>query len=257
MKVYITLLSTNEYLDGVLALEQSLKNVGAKYPLVVAVTSNILPFAREILQKKKIEVIEVVDHSYTEECKKKFRNFGTPHWFYTVAKLRIFGLTQFEKMIFLDADMFLLKNIDHLFDRPHMTAAIDSPMIMENDIEQHYNLNSGLLVIVPDKKLEQDLIEMSATECLADQDLLRKYYPDWREHKELQLSVNYNFFARFWDRYRIKGIAPTDLYALHFVGKEKPFMKNELNNTTVKNMLQYFEGLYINAIRASIREIDD
>ena len=256
MKAYITLLSTNEYLDGVLALEQSLKNVGSKYPFVVAVTSNILPFARELLQKKKIEVIEVVDHSYVEECKKKFQAFGTPHWFYTAAKLRIFGLTQFEKLVYLDSDMFVMKNLDHLFDKPHMTAAIDSPMAATENIIDHHGLNSGLLVIEPDKDLEAALIELSASEKLADQDLLRKYYSDWKEREELHLPVTYNFFARFWDRYQAQGIYPYDIYALHFIGKDKPFMKNELNPGT-KTMLKYFEGIYINAIRDSIREIDE
>ena len=51
MKAYITVLTTNEYLDGVLALYQSLKDVGSKYPLVVGITSNIFPYARELLTK--------------------------------------------------------------------------------------------------------------------------------------------------------------------------------------------------------------
>ena len=59
MKAYITLLSTNEYLDGVLALYQSLQDVGSKYPLVVAVTNNIHPFAREIMEDDELSLPEI------------------------------------------------------------------------------------------------------------------------------------------------------------------------------------------------------
>jgi alpha-N-acetylglucosamine transferase len=254
MKAYITVLSTNEYLDGVLALNQSLKDVGSKYPLVVAITNNIHPFAREILSSIKVEMIELEEFSFSEKCKKKMRSHGAPHWAHTAAKLQVFGLTQFEKIIYLDSDMLVLKNIDHLFDCPHMTAAIDSPMISEENKEKHSHLNSGLMVIEPAAEIESQLKQLSTEHLLPDQDLIRLLYPDWITHKELQLPVIYNFFAAYWKQYYQSFVPIKDIYVLHFIGKEKPFHKNITKNS-IQTYYDYFEGLYFSALSRSLESL--
>ena len=255
MKAYITVLTTNEYLDGVLALYQSLKDVGSKYPLVVGVTGNIFPYARELLTKLKIEMVELEDFSFTEECKKRLKAFGTPHWYYTSAKLQVFGLTQFEKVVFLDSDMLVLKNIDHLFECPHLTAAEDSPMLYEEEQEKHYQLNSGLMVIEPNKEIEKSLKELSSIHLLPDQELIHLQYPDWVNQRELHLPVTYNFFAIYWEKYYRAHVPIKDIYVLHFIGKEKPFQKNIIRST-IKTYYDYFESLYFNAITKAIESIE-
>lgn len=247
MKAYITLLSTNEYLDGVLALYQSLQDVGSQYPLVVAVTNNIHPFAREIMNELKIEMIELEEFSFTEDCKKRLRAFGAHHWVHTASKLQIFGLTQFEKLVFLDSDMLVLKNIDHLFECPHMTAAEDSPMLYAEDRESHCQLNSGLMVIEPSKEVEKSLKELSLSNLLPDQELIRLQYPDWKNEKNLHLPCTYNLFALYWEKYYKSGINIGDIYVLHFIGKEKPFHKNMMKSS-LKNYYDYFEKLYFSAL---------
>jgi alpha-N-acetylglucosamine transferase len=254
MKAYITLLSTDEYLDGVLALYQSLKDVGSTYPLVVAVTPNIHPYAREIITKLKIEIIELEEFSFSEDCKRKMRVHGAPHWAYTAAKLQIFGLVQFEKIIFLDSDMLIIKNIDHLFDKPHLTAAIDSPMLFNENEKSHYQLNSGLLVIEPDKNIELSLKELSFTNLLPDQELIRKNYPNWVENENLHLPVTYNFFVAYWEKYYQSFVDVSDIYVLHFIGKNKPFHKNSIKRT-IKTHYDYFENLYLSAITRALKSI--
>ena len=41
MDAYVTLLSTESYLEAVLVLNQSLRNVNSEYPLVCMVTDNL------------------------------------------------------------------------------------------------------------------------------------------------------------------------------------------------------------------------
>ena len=255
MKAYITVLTTNEYLDGVLALYQSLKDVGSKYPLVVGVTGNIFPYARELLTKLKIEMIELEDFSFTEQCKKRVKAFGTPHWYHTAAKLQVFGLAQFEKLVFLDSDMLVLKNIDHLFEYPHLTAAEDSPMLYEKEPEKHSHLNSGLMVIEPNKEIEKSLKELSLIHPLPDQELIRLQYPNWVNQQELHLPVTYNLFAPYWEKYYRANIPIRDAYVLHFIGKEKPFQKNIVRHT-IKTYYDYFESLYFNAVTKAIESIE-
>lgn len=254
MNTYMTLLSTDKYLDGVIALNQSLKNVGAKYPLVVALTSNISPFCRDILKKLKVEVLELKDFSYSQECYRKFCAIDMKHWFYTSSKLQIFGLTQYQKIIFLDADMFVVKNIDHLFQKPHLTAAEDSPMLFEKDFKKHLNLNSGLLVIEPNKEDEEKLFQLSKEYALPDQDLIRLLKPDWVDKKELHLSVEYNFFMKFFEEYIYSGVKIENVYIFHFIGKEKPFLKNQTYKKII-NTQNYIEKSYLNLIHQSIQEL--
>lgn len=250
MKAYITLLSTNEYLDGVLALHQSLIEVGSKYPLVVAITSNIDPFVRNIFKQKKIETIELQDFSYHKDCEKKFLNIGMPHWFNTAAKIKIFGLTDFEKLIYLDSDMMVLKNIDHLFLKEDGSAVEDSPMLYEENVETHYQLNSGLLVIVPSKEKELKLIELAKTHLVADQDLIRLLYSNWINCPALHLPIEYNIFNSRISNYIQCGIKVEDFYVIHFIGKIKPFMSLNKKNIP-KDFSQYFENMYLSLLERS------
>lgn len=50
---------------------------------------------------------------------------GGPQTFWGMAlnKLRVFGLTQFRKLLWMDGDTLVLKNIDHLLREPMFTAA--------------------------------------------------------------------------------------------------------------------------------------
>ena len=74
------------------------------------------------------------------------------HWTNTFDKLLIFELIQFDKLVYLDSDMYIRKNIDELFERENMSAVIDrriGPIISEDWIK----LTSGLMVIEPKKDI--------------------------------------------------------------------------------------------------------
>jgi hypothetical protein len=43
-------------------------------------------------------------------------------WGMSLNKLRVFNLTQFRKVIFMDSDTLVLKNIDHLMREPYFSA---------------------------------------------------------------------------------------------------------------------------------------
>jgi hypothetical protein len=56
---YVTLLTKASYLPGTLVLEQSLRSVGSKHPLIVMVTSTLYADARGVLSRRGIEVVVV------------------------------------------------------------------------------------------------------------------------------------------------------------------------------------------------------
>ena len=251
MKAYVTLLSTNSNLDGVLALNQSLIDSGAQYPLVVVVTKNITPASRKILQKKRLEICEIEEYTFPEETKRKLSGMNLPHWYFTSNKLKIFGLTQFEKIVYIDSDMLVLKNIDTLFDKPHMTAAEDSPMTRTEEGDFN-NLNSGLLVIEPKEGLDLELIKVAEKNFFPDQDILRLYFSDWKENKKLHLPQTYNIFVQDMEKYRKLGIDFCDIYVFHFIGKIKPFMKEKdfpEKESLVEKVEEYYRGVLSRATK--------
>lgn len=56
---YVTLLTKDSYLPGALTLEQSLKIVQSRYPLVVLVTPTLPTRTRDALSRRKIQFREV------------------------------------------------------------------------------------------------------------------------------------------------------------------------------------------------------
>ena len=58
-KAYVTLLTRNSYLPAALVLNESLKQAGSKYPLVIMSTPSLPSEAREGLTRQGLEIITV------------------------------------------------------------------------------------------------------------------------------------------------------------------------------------------------------
>jgi alpha-N-acetylglucosamine transferase len=70
-------------------------------------------------------------------------------WNYS--KLRVWQLTDYDKIIFIDADLLVLKNIDKFFVHPQLSAAPNDKTIF----------NSGVMVIEPSMCVFKELMEKS------------------------------------------------------------------------------------------------
>ena len=236
MKAYVTLLSTANYLPGVLALRESLRRSGAQYPLHVALSCDTPTIVETSLRGLKIEVIRFTGHLPIPE----FHRHTNGHWGNTFDKIQLFGLTQYEKLVYVDSDMMVLQNLDHLFTKPHLSAAAAGRMLNPDS----RRLNSGIMVIEPDVKLPNLIaqkLEVAIKEvgtmgvsALGDQDLINAYYSHWPESPELHLPDSYNVFQFHLDDYILKQNfvlgKPGDsgdrvIKVIHFIGAVKPWMK--------------------------------
>src|ERR1700730_7422083 len=56
---YVTLLTKPSYLPGVLVLDQSLRSVQSKYPLLVMITQQLPDEARQVLSQRQILTCEM------------------------------------------------------------------------------------------------------------------------------------------------------------------------------------------------------
>jgi len=58
-RAYVTLLTRNSYLPAALVLNESFKQAGSKYPLVIMSTPSLPPEAREALTRQGLEIVTV------------------------------------------------------------------------------------------------------------------------------------------------------------------------------------------------------
>ena len=240
MNAYVTLLSSEQYLDGVIILNQSLRFVKSEYPLFCALSENISVQVANFLNGVGIRTVRLKQSLIVESL----QNTSTfRHWNYTFDKLLIWGLKEFDKIVFVDADMLVLRNIDSLFHVPAFSAVCAGKSFHGN--EKWNELNSGLMVIEPNIDVEAELIRKldevlqdrgSLINGIGDQDIIHRYMPKWPDYPELHLDEGYNVFADFLTyyilrlHYSFKKDSPKPIYVVHFIGKLKPWMKTSFRN---------------------------
>lgn len=239
MKGFITVLSTEEYIPGVLTLIQSLKNVQSKFPVYLLCTISLNEGQQERLRNSGYKIIPSC-HPFTLPAK-ILSNISNHHWRHTFAKLELFSLAGFEKLIYLDADMIVCRNIDHLFNFPHLTFSTGSAQI--KGYEDWILPNSGLMILSP--KTELDIQIFNTWQIVAmnkpnfgDQDLIHEYFksyfidqPHWR------ISTQYNCFVFLIDEiikqrnFNFNFSKPNDdtIYILHFALRNRPWQMSLLS----------------------------
>lgn len=111
-KVWTTLITNLAYLKGLLTLDYSLKKQGSKYPLVALYTDAFPEEGRKALAARGIPAqrIEYLLPSVSADYSNDARFYDC--W----SKLAPFSLTQYDRVVQLDSDMLVLKNMDELMD---------------------------------------------------------------------------------------------------------------------------------------------
>ena len=222
-QVYVTAVSTDSYIPGVLALDLNIRKM-CKHPLLVLAANDLSKDSYEKMRSRNIKFTTAEHIKVAEDMLQATKQHAWfAHWEKTLFKLRIFDLIEYDKLVFVDCDMMLLEPIDEVFEWPHMSAVISAKSYPGN---QHFkDLNSGFMVIEPRKGLSDDmaaLIPQVAAEkrVFGDQDVIQAYFADWKDKPELALPEKYNVWFPHYQFYAKSGAVK----ALHFVNRTKPWM---------------------------------
>ncbi|XP_010446624.1 PREDICTED: galactinol synthase 6 isoform X2 [Camelina sativa] len=114
-RAYVTFLAGNkDYWMGVVGLAKGLRKVKSAYPLVVAILPDVPEEHRQILVAQGC-IIREIEPVYPPENKE---GYSMAYYVINYSKLRIWEFVEYEKMIYLDGDIQVFRNIDHLFDTP-------------------------------------------------------------------------------------------------------------------------------------------
>lgn len=128
-EAWVTLVVSEKYVVGALVLGQSLRDSNTTRPLVALVTE-ISARARAALTQVGFSLVDVepIANPYTSR----------PLQVNNLTKLRVWDLTQFAVVVYLDADTVVLSNIDELFgalddgSADRIAAAPDFPPVIFN-----------------------------------------------------------------------------------------------------------------------------
>ena len=207
---YVTLLTSNEYLTPTLVLNYSLQRAGSKYKLLVLKTANLAPEVVDALHFYGIEMREVepignpAARQHLKNLWRRLRGSMKNINLYTTVytKLRIWQLYDFNKIVFLDSDMMVLRNPDSLFSAPNWSAVNSGAELAQ--YKHWVGLNSGLLVVEPSESVFTDMMQkvpIIKSFDRGDQGFIHAYYPNWPTSPELQLPHSYNMPVEFLDQY--------------------------------------------------------
>lgn len=251
-QTYVTLLSSDDFVIGVIMLHLSLKAVNAQYPLFVLCSDSISKSSVNLLKKHHILCKKLSEHICVDTTKVNIAS-GYDHWNRTFDKLYVWTLTEYDKVVYLDSDMQVVRNIDFLFEKPHMSAVI-ADQWNEPGLKK---LNSGLIVIEPN--LEEfdgmkQLWESGAINLknVGDQDIIRAYYLNWEAKEELHLPPGLNVFYSEVSAGIIKKKDVQPVSVIHYIGSRKPWMVSirAIFNRFKRNylwryLLKYVTTMYI------------
>ncbi|KAH7685258.1 Glucuronosyltransferase protein [Dioscorea alata] len=213
-EAYVTILhSAHVYVCGAIAAAQSIKLAGSTRDLVILVDESISDYHRNGLEESgwKVRTIKRIRNPKAE------RN-AYNEWNYS--KFRLWQLTDYDKVIFIDADLLILRNIDVLFEMPEITATGNNATLF----------NSGVMVVEPCNctfDLLMEYINEIKSYNGGDQGYLNEIFTWWH-----RIPKTMNFLKHFWigdkeivkqKKTRLFGADPPALYVLHYLGL-KPWL---------------------------------
>ncbi|XP_022634471.1 UDP-glucuronate:xylan alpha-glucuronosyltransferase 1 [Vigna radiata var. radiata] len=213
-EAYVTILhSAHVYVCGAIAAAQSIRMSGSTRDLVILVDETLDEYHRSGLEAAgwKIRTIERIRNPKAEKD-------AYNEWNYS--KFRLWQLTDYDKIIFIDADLIVLRNIDFLFGMLEITATGNDATLF----------NSGVMVVEPSNctfKLLMDHIDEFESYNGGDQGYLNEIFTWWH-----RIPRRMNFLKHFWvgdeeEKKQMKtllfGAEPPVLYVLHYLGM-KPWL---------------------------------
>ncbi|KAI4980629.1 hypothetical protein ZWY2020_021114 [Hordeum vulgare] len=145
--------------------QESIRDMGTRRDLVVLVSDGVSDYSRKLLEADGFIVKHITLLANPNQVR------PTRFWgVYT--KLKIFNMTTYRKVVYLDADTVVVKSIEDLFNCGKFCA----------NLKHSERMNSGVMVVEPSETLFKDM--MNKVDSLpsytgGDQGFLNSYYADF------------------------------------------------------------------------------
>ncbi|CAN6857793.1 unnamed protein product [Brassica oleracea] len=197
---YVTVLHSSEaYVCGAIALAQSIRQSGSNKDMILLHDRSITNRSLNGLSSAGWN-LRLIDRIRSPFAEKDSYN----EWNYS--KLRVWQVTDYDKLLFIDADFIVVKKLDHLFYYPQLSAAGNDKVLF----------NSGIMIVEPSACLFKDLMEKSSkieSYNGGDQGFLNEIFVWWH-----RLSKRVNTMKYFDENFKGTRDLPDDLEGVHYLG---------------------------------------
>lgn len=250
-QAFATLVTNADYIMGATALVHSLKRTATAADIVILHTGAVSTESLSNLQSLGCRLIQVLhlplSEAFNERHARKNLHGAAPFTkgnkpdFHTpldnFCKLRLWQLTEYRTVVFLDADVIVLKNIDKLFDYPQFSAA---PNVYESLADFH-RLNSGVFVAKPSAEtFENMLVALDQPEAFwrrTDQTFLESFFPDWHG-----LPVTMNMLQYVW--FNMPALWEWKSIAILHYQYEKPWEKDHPKSDRLRPLINLWHAFH-------------
>lgn len=117
-RAWVTLLTRSSYLAGAILLAHSLEKHNSAYPLIILYTPTLPSSCLAGLRHECALSNALLVPTTILTPREQITNHIAARFEDTWTKLRVFELVDYERLVFLDADMMVFRNMDELFDVP-------------------------------------------------------------------------------------------------------------------------------------------
>ncbi|WEX11178.1 glycosyltransferase [Chelativorans sp. AA-79] len=248
---YVTLVTNADYAVGALALVRSLQRTRTDAEIVVMHTGGVDATALTPLASLGARLVEAellpTSEAFNERHQRVRLHADAPFTkgnkpaFHTpldnFAKLRLWQLTEYERVVFIDADAIVLRNIDRLFSYPEFSAA---PNVYESLADFH-RLNSGVFTARPSEATFRSMLAVldhpEAFWRRTDQTFLQSYFPDWHG-----LPVFFNMLQYVW--FNLPGLWDWKSVSVVHYQYEKPWEKDHPKADKLKPLIDLWHAFH-------------
>lgn len=168
----------------VFEMDNNMRAAGSVYPLLVVTNDPEMINAPELKEHPLVQIVEMGADKTVEFVRKgaKLQGRNAVHWH----KLAIFSMTDYKKMIYMDLDTKVNKNIDHIFtDEQFDTRDGQQVWGIVNDFTCGHNasrvrsdfFNSAVMLLEPKKETMESMVEFSqGKQFYGDQAVIQAYF---------------------------------------------------------------------------------
>ena len=277
---YVTLFMNNpKYIYGSLVMGYSLKLTNTKYDLVCMVTDDLYDEYAKYLSLVydrviRISYIKFEKYKLTSKKHKEIYN----NWYHmSYTKWECLKLIEYEKICFLDSDLIILKNIDHLFNLDSPAACFVnywsefgfnkrnyyrnikygekiSNEIVSNALNNSFVLVAHCVILEPNKDeydnykkfISDEFIPQKKCISMYDEQALASFYLTLNK-KWTQLHHIYNSIPWKMSKTNMKknklGMMFYGPYILHYFNKIKPWMSQRTEWLDIKIWYEIYDKL--------------
>ena len=243
-RCYVSYMANDRDIKGILLTNYLLKKYNSPYPYFCFVTKLVSDKVKRQLAFVNIKPINVDFHGIFNQytINPDITEYLYSKFYY--GKLFIFLFNNFDECIYLDSDLLLLKNIDHLFDKLKDTDSKTMFMVPDmHQISKNKNnestllirknqFNSGVIVFRPNQEIFSNIMQYLKTftldrckqEIITDQSVFDKL------HQTNQITIKplhfiYNIMPRaiqcMLDHKKI--VKESDICVIHYILNNKPW----------------------------------